>query len=44
MNIEHKMPEAYLKHKVFDDLKYMKGFYDSISMSFLVLLQQVLME
>lgn len=33
MNIEHKMPEAYLKHKVFDDLKYMKGFYDSISMS-----------
>lgn len=33
MNIEHKMPEAYLKHKVFDDLKYMKEFYDSISMS-----------
>jgi hypothetical protein len=27
------MPEAYLKHKVFDDLKYMKEFYDSISMS-----------
>ena len=33
MDIEHKMPEAYLKHKVFDDLKYMKEFYDSISMS-----------
>ena len=30
---KHKMPETYLKHKVFDDLKYMKEFYDSISMS-----------
>jgi hypothetical protein len=27
------MPEAYLKHKVFNDLRYMKKFYDSISMS-----------
>lgn len=27
------MPESYLKHKVFDDLKYMMEFYDSISMS-----------
>lgn len=27
------MPESYLKHKVFDDLKYIKKFYDSISMS-----------
>lgn len=27
------MPEAYLKHKVFDDLKYMTKFYDSLSMS-----------
>ena len=33
MNIEHRMPEAYLKHKVFDDLKFMMQFYDSISMS-----------
>lgn len=33
MDIEHKMPEAYLKHKVFDDLKYMMAFYDSISMT-----------
>lgn len=33
MNIEHKMPEAYLNHKVFDDLMYMMQFYDSISMS-----------
>lgn len=33
MNIEHRMPESYLKHKVFDDLKYMMEFYDSISMS-----------
>ena len=33
MNIGHKLPEAYLKHKVFDDLKYMKEFYDSIAMS-----------
>ena len=30
--MKHKMSEAYLKHKVFDDLKYMKEFYDSISM------------
>ena len=30
---KHKRPEAYLKHKVFDDLKYMMEFYDSISMS-----------
>lgn len=27
------MPETYLKHKVFDDLKSMVQFYDSISMS-----------
>lgn len=33
MNIDHKMPEAYLKHKVFDDLKYMMEFYDSLSCS-----------
>lgn len=33
MNIEHKMSDAYLKHKVFDDLKYMMQFYNSISMS-----------
>lgn len=33
MNIEHRMPETYLKHKVFDDLKFMMLFYDSISMS-----------
>lgn len=33
MEEEHKMPNAYLKHKVFDDLKYMMKFYDSISMS-----------
>ena len=33
MNIGHRMPESYLKHKVFDDLKYMMEFYDSISMS-----------
>lgn len=32
MNVEHKMSETYLKHKVFDDLKYMMEFYDSISM------------
>lgn len=31
MNIDHKMPDAYLKHKVFDDLKYMMEFYDSLS-------------
>lgn len=31
MNIDHKMPEAYLKHKVFDDLKYMREFYYSLS-------------
>ena len=31
MNIDHKMPEDYLKHKVFDDLKYMREFYDSLS-------------
>lgn len=31
--IKHTTPEVYLKHKVFDDLKYMKKFYDSISMS-----------
>lgn len=34
MNIEHRMPEAYLKHKVFDDLKFMMQFYDSISMNY----------
>ncbi len=33
MNIEHRMPEDYLKHKVFDDLKFMMQFYGSISMS-----------
>ena len=33
MNIEHKMSEDYLRHKVFDDLKYMMAFYDSVSMS-----------
>lgn len=33
MKIEHRMPEAYIKHKVFDDLKFMMQFYDSISMS-----------
>ena len=27
------MPETYLKHKVFDELKYMMEFYDSLSMS-----------
>lgn len=27
------MPKDYLKHKVFDDLKYMMEFYDSISMN-----------
>lgn len=27
------MPEDYLNHKVFEDLKFMKKFYDSISMS-----------
>lgn len=27
------MPKPYLEHKVFDDLKYMKDFYDFISMS-----------
>ena len=27
------MPDTYLKHKVFDDLKSMMQFYDSISMS-----------
>ena len=31
MNIDHKMPDDYLKHKVFDDLKYMRVFYDSLS-------------
>lgn len=31
--MKHKMHEAYFKHKVFDDLKYMKKFYDLISMS-----------
>lgn len=31
MTTDHKMPEAYLKHKVFDDLKYMREFYDSLS-------------
>lgn len=31
--MKHKMPEAYLKHKVFEDLKYMMKFYDSISTS-----------
>ena len=33
MNIDHKMPDDYLKHKVFDDLKYMMEFYDSLSCS-----------
>lgn len=33
MDIEQRMPESYLKHKVFDALKYMMEFYDSISMS-----------
>lgn len=33
MNTEHKMAEAYLRHKVFDDLKYMMAFYDSVSIS-----------
>lgn len=33
MNIERKMSEDYLKHKVFDDLKFMMAFYDSVSMS-----------
>lgn len=33
MNIDHRMSEAYLKHKVFDDLKFMMQFYNSISMS-----------
>lgn len=32
-DLDHKMPEAYLKHKVFDDLKYMMEFYDSLSCS-----------
>ena len=31
MIIDHKMPDAYFKHKVFDDLKYMMEFYDSLS-------------
>lgn len=33
MTVEHKMSEAYLNHKVFEDLEYMMQFYDSISMS-----------
>lgn len=33
MNIDYKMSEAYLKHKVFEDLRYMMKFYDSLSMS-----------
>lgn len=33
MNTELKMSEAYLKHKVFEDLRYMMTFYDSLSMS-----------
>lgn len=32
-DLDHRMPEAYLKHKVFDDLKYMMEFYDSLSCS-----------
>ena len=32
-DLDHKMPEAYLKHKVFDDLKCMREFYDSLSYS-----------
>ena len=32
-DLDHRMPEAYLKHKVFDDLKYMRKFYDSLSCS-----------
>lgn len=31
MFIENNMTEAYLKHMVFDDLKYMMKFYDSLS-------------
>lgn len=31
MNIDHKMPEAYLKRKVFEDLVYMREFYYSLS-------------
>lgn len=27
MNTDYKMPEAYLRHKVFDDLEYMRVFY-----------------
>lgn len=33
MDIDHKMPDYYLKHKVFDDLKYMREFYDFLSYS-----------
>ena len=33
MIIDHKMPDTYFKHKVFDDLKYMMEFYDSLSCS-----------
>lgn len=33
MTTDHKMPEAYLNHKVFDNLKYMREFYDSLSYS-----------
>ena len=32
-DLDHKMPDDYLKHKVFDDLKYMMEFYDSLSCS-----------
>lgn len=32
-DLDHKMPDDYLKHKVFDDLKYMREFYDSLSCS-----------
>lgn len=30
MNIENPMPATYLKHRVFDDLKYMREFNDSL--------------
>ena len=33
MYIGYNLPEIYLKHKVFDELKYMMEFYDSLSMS-----------
>ncbi len=33
MTLDHNMPDDYLKHKVFDDLEYMRQFYYSLSNS-----------